>query len=218
MSILSARLLFFLLTGLLATACTGTNLISSWSNQNYKGPIKKVYIVGIAESDLNRMMFEDTFGDRLASEGVKVISSYIDLPKIQNIDREIIIQNMKDNGCDSILLTRLVGQRTVATSTGGQGSTRITPGPPVHNSAGFYSRGYYSSWNRYFTRSYNVTYNPPSNAKLVHLIVESVVYELKTEELIWAAQMETYLDENIEKMMQNFVNEVTKDLKKQGLI
>jgi hypothetical protein len=45
-----------------------------------------------------------------------------------------------------------------------------------------------------------------------------VLYDLKTEEMIWSAQLETVVEGNIEKMMQDYVDTVTKDLKDKGLI
>jgi hypothetical protein len=48
--------------------------------------------------------------------------------------------------------------------------------------------------------------------------VESVLYDLKSEEMIWAAQLETVLEGNIEEMMQDYAEIVTKDLKEKKLI
>jgi len=214
------RLLGLVLTGLLMTACSGTKTSDSWSSQSYKGQIKNVYIVGIAKNELNRMIFEDTFESRLTSEGVKAISSYKDnLPTNQEIDREDIIQRMRNNNCDSILLTRLVGQRKKATISGNQGSYTYTPGshsatPTIHKRP---KGSPYKSWNNYYSYG-SMNYVAPAKADFVILTVESVLYDLQTEELIWSAQLQTRLEGNIEKMMRIFVDEVTKDLKGQGLI
>jgi hypothetical protein len=58
----------------------------------------------------------------------------------------------------------------------------------------------------------------PSVTSFVALTVESVLYDLRSEELIWSAQLETDLEGNIEKMIQKYVDEVAKDLKKKGFI
>ena len=44
------------------------------------------------------------------------------------------------------------------------------------------------------------------------------MYDLRTEELIWSAQLETAVEESIDTMMQDYVNQVSKDLKGNGLI
>ena len=59
---------------------------------------------------------------------------------------------------------------------------------------------------------------PSTTTDFVILTIESVLYDLKTEEMIWSAQLETVVEGSIEKMVQDFVNTVSKDLKGKGLI
>jgi len=215
----STRLLGLLLTVLLVTACSGTETSHSWSSQSYKGQIKNVYIIGIAKDDLNRMVFEDSFESRLSSEGVKAISSYKDLlPTNQKVDREDIIQRMNINGCDSVLLTRVIGQKKKTISTG-RGSYTYTPGntPDGLTFHRLPKDSPYNSWGNYYSYG-TMNYSAPGVAEFVTLTVESVLYDLQTEELIWSAQLETHLEGNIENMMRIFVDEVIKDLKGKGLI
>jgi len=214
---IAIRLLQFLLIGLLVTACAGTKMSDSWSSQSYKGTIKNVYIIGIAKNELNRMLFEDIFKGRLARENVKAISSYTDiLTKQEATDRETIIQKMRSNGCDSVLLTRVVGQQKETLSSG-KGSYQYSNGP-YYGGSGVYNRPhYYRDWGTYYTHG-RVNYVQPSSIDIVTLTVESVLYDLQTEELIWSARLETHLAKNIEATMQIFVDEVTKDLKGKGLL
>lgn len=108
----AARLLLLMLSCVVFTACSGTSVSDSWSDQSYKGQIRNVYIIGIAKNDLNRMIFEDNFEDRLASEGISTVASYQDLLSTdQEIGREDIIRRMRANDCDTVLLTRVISQR-----------------------------------------------------------------------------------------------------------
>jgi hypothetical protein len=63
-----------------------------------------------------------------------------------------------------------------------------------------------------------MNYLEPAKADSVVLTVESVLYDLQTEELIWSAQLEMRLQENFESMVQTFVAELTRDLKVKGLV
>lgn len=208
------RQLGLVLVGILMAACSGTKTTDSWSSQNYKGQVKNVYIIGIAKNESNQKIFEETFKKGLTDEGVKAVTSYNDLPKDQDANnREAIIQRMKINNCDAVLLTRLVGRRKVASFSGRGGYTsggRVVLTRP----------SYYNNWESYYTysRSVYVGPPPPESVDIVLLTVESVMYDIQTEEMIWSAQFETYLEGNIEKMMQLFVEEVTRDLKGKGLI
>ena len=217
--VFAARILGLILSGLLVISCSGTKTSDSWTSQTFKGQIKNVYIIGIAKDNLNRMIFEDAFESRLTKEGLQAISSYKDnLPTGRVVDREDIIQRMRNNNCDSVLLTRLVGRQKKASITGGQGTYTYTPSYP--GGVSFHTMpkdSPYFSWHNYYSHA-SMNYVAPAKAEFVTLIVESVLYDLHTEELIWTAQLETKLEGNIEKMMKTFVEEVTKDLKKKNLI
>ena len=214
--IVSRLIVVSLCFGLLTTSCATTEVVSSWYNEDYKGQIKNVYIIGLAENEINRMYFENSFYEKLRSGGVNAIPSSSDLPKDQVASRDIIIQKMKASGCDSVLLSKVVNQRTTGTYPSVQGSNRFVKGP-------YYSAQervpYYTSWFAYYTFGPNpIPYNPPKITEIVVLSVESVLYDLETEEIIWSAYMETDLDANFEKMIQIFVDKVTQDLNDKGLI
>ena len=216
------RTMGLMLVAFLVTACSSSYMEGSWSDPGYKGQIKNVYIVGIAKNELNRRIYEDAFGRNLSSKGVKAVSSYKSLPKDQETNRDVIRQAMTDNGCDSILLTKLIGQRSETVTnpgyvTGGYSSNYRGRGG--YGGRGSYGgRGGYGGWGNYYGRGYDVTYMPSTTTDFVILTIESVLYDLKTEEMIWSAQLETVVEGNIDKMVQAFADRVTKDLKEKGLI
>ena len=222
---LLSRLLGLVLIGILLPSCSGTKTTGSWTNQNYTGQVKNVYLIGIARNESTRKIFEDVFKQGLAAKGVKAVTSYNDLPKERTTtSREAIIQRMKINNCDSVLLTRLIGKRTVASISGGSGGSSAGLVATGGSSGGLVATttrpSYYNNWNSYYTQSGTVYVRPPpaESVDVVLLTVESVLYDLQTEELIWSAQFETYFESNIEKMIQLFVQEATNDLKGKGLI
>lgn len=205
------RLSLLLLSGFLLTACSTAEIVGSWSNPDYKGKISNVYIIGIAKNDSIRRIFEDTFDRQLATHGVKAFSSYKDLPGDQESNKVIIIERMKKNGCDSVLLTKLIGQRK---------ETVTTPGTVSGYSSGSYydGRGGYGSWGNYYDRRSDFVYTPATTTEYTVLTIESVLYNLKNKEMIWSAQLETFAEGNINALTQDFVEQVTKDLKSKGLI
>jgi hypothetical protein len=193
----------------LMTGCSGTKANYSWSSPNYTGKINKVYVVGILKKDLNRMIFENTFESRLTSEGVKAVASYKDLLSSVAPEKEALIRRMKANDCDSILLTRVLSQQKKAISSG-QGSYRYG-GPGRNNTP------HYKNWDSYYNYG-RVEYSSPASIDIVTVTLESVLYDLKTEELIWSSQLETKFVKDIEKAIRFFVDQVTKDLREKGLI
>ncbi|MBW2451535.1 MAG: hypothetical protein JRE16_00430 [Deltaproteobacteria bacterium] len=201
---------------MLATACSSTTMSGSWASPDFQGQIKNVYIIGITKNEINRRIFEDTFDRALGKYGVKGVSSYKDLPAEQEANKDAIKERMLANGTDSVLLTQLIDQRTESVTTPGRVSGYSSG--PYYGDRGYYDRPYYRNWGSYYDRRYDITYEPPTTTQFVVLTVESVLYDLKTEEMIWSAQLETVVDGNIDKMIQDFAEVVTKDLSEKGMI
>jgi hypothetical protein len=211
------RLPALLLIGFLFTACSSTSMLGSWSSPDYKGQIENVYIIGISSNENSRRIFEDTFGRQLASQGVKAVSSYKDLPGGLAASKQVIIQMMTKNGCDSVLLTKLISQRKETVTTPGSVSG-YSSGSYYGDRGGYGRSSHYRNWGSYYNQRTEIVYHPATTTEFTILTVESVLYDLKTEGLIWSAQLETYVEGDINKMMQDFAGEVTTDLEGKGLL
>jgi hypothetical protein len=93
-----------------------------------------------------------------------------------------------------------------------------SPGP-YYGGYGRYNRpGHYGSWGNYYGHPHAFSYMPTTTTERVILTVESVMYDLKTEQLIWSAQFETTVEGSIDKMVEKYVQEVAKDLKGKKII
>ena len=189
---------------LMLTACSSTTLTGSWKDPAFRGPLQKVYIVGIAKVDLNRRIFEDTFTRELETLGVKALASYRDIPISQQDNQDAINKQLDKYQADSILLCRIVDKRI---------ETVTSPG---------YATTYYGGsggWGGYYSRGYAETmYVPSTTTEFQIATVEATLYETKTGKLVWSAQLETVIENNLEKLFTDFVKTVTTDLKKDGLI
>lgn len=206
------RLMGLALLGLLTTACSSTTVKNSWVKPGYSDKIENVYLIGIAKEEDYRRIFEETFKRRLSGQGVRAVTSHNDLPKDQENSRENIIKAMSANSCDSVLLTKLVRKRTEA-GTKGQGINvvKTTPVP-------LYYDPWYNSWGSYYNQGYSVVNIQPTTPGTTTLIIESVLYDLKTGERIWAAQLETVEEIDPIKMIRDYVEAVTRNLEGKGLI
>jgi len=211
------RTIGLLLVALFFAACSSTTMSGSWSDPAFTKKIKTVYIIGISKDETRRRIFEDSFGRQLASQGIKTVSSYKDLPNNQEADREAIIQRMTEEGCDSVIITQLIDTRKETVTSPGRVSG-YSSGPNYRNRGGYGGGGYYNNWNSYYRRRTDIVYEPPTSTEFVIATVESVMYDLKTEEMIWSAQLETIIEGNFEKMVQDFATTVSKDLKGKGII
>ena len=206
------RLMGLALLGFLATACSSTTVKNSWVKPGYSGKIENVYLIGIAKEEDYRRIFEETLKRQLSGQGVQAVASHNDLSRDQEKNRENIIQAMTAHGCDSVLLTKLVRKRREA-GTQGQGIQVIktTPVP-------LYMDPWYNNWGAYYNQSYSVINIQPTTPGTTTLIIESVLYDLKSEERIWAAQLETVEELDPIKMIRDYVEAVTRNLQGKGLI
>lgn len=206
------RLTSLALLIIFATACSSTTVKNSWVKPGYSKKVENVYLIGIAKEEDYRRIFEETFKRRLSGRGVQAFTSHSDLPRDRENSREEIIKAMAANGCASVLLTKLVRKRTEA-GTKGQGIqvVKTTPTP-------LYYDPWYNSWGSYYNQSYSVVNIQPSTPGSTTLVVESVLYDLKTEERIWAAQLETVEGLDPIKMIRDYVEAVATNLQRKGLI
>ena len=188
----------------LLTACSSTSLTGSWKDPAFQGPVRKIYVVGIAKVDLNRRIFEDTFTRELENLGVKALPSYREIPLSEQDNQAAIGRQLDKNQADSILLCRVVDKRIEQVTSPGYATT-------------YY--GGSGGWGGYYSRGYAETmYVPSTTTEFVIATVEANLYETKTGKLIWSAQLETVIENNLEKIFADFAKTVATDFKKEGLI
>jgi len=198
---------------LLVTGCSSTAITGSWKNPEYHGQIKKVYLVGIAKQDTTRRIFEDEFRKQLATYGVTGIPSYNDLPSSEEVDKEVLSAKVQANGADSILMTRVIGKRTEQVVNPG----RIS-GYGYAPRAGYFPDPYYRNYGSYFSRSRDIIYEPATVSHYQVATIEANLYRADNAELIWSAQLATTVENNLDKLLSDLIETITKNLKSDGLI
>ena len=208
------RLTLLFLAGLLTTACSSTTVKNSWVKPGYSDKVENVYLVGIAKEEDFRRLFEEAFKRKLTEQGVRAIPSHNDLSKSHERNRESIIREMTANGCDSVLLTKMIRKRKDK-GTSGKG-IQVVQVVPVAGPV--YVDPWYNSWGTYYYQGTSVKDVQPTTPGTITLTIESVLYDLKTEERIWTAQLETVKKIDVMKMIQDHVEAVVKNLKQKGLI
>jgi hypothetical protein len=201
---------------LIAFGCSSSYLTGSWKNPEYTGQVKKVYIVGIAKQDTVRRIFEEDMRQQLSTYGVSGIASYHDLGAKAEKDKAIIKNKASSAGADSVMVTRAVGKRTEQVVNPGRVTTYDYG--PRYSRGGYYPDPYYRNYGSYYSRSYDTVYEPATITDFEVITLEANLYDLSSEELIWGAQLETVVDNNMDKLVSDFVKQITKDLKEKGLL
>ena len=77
---------------------------------------------------------------------------------------------------------------------------------------------YYQNYNSYYTRRYETVYEPPTVSNYQIVTVESNLYDTSTGVLIWSAQFETTVEGRLQKMIDDFIDVVIRDMKQKALL
>ena len=200
---------------ILVFGCSSTKVKVSWKNPNYSEPVKKVYVIGLAKLERTRRIFEDEFCKNLATYGITCIPSYIDLSLSEEINKETITAKVKANGADSVLLTRAVGKRTEEV---------VNPGP--YSSFDYAQRAsrrsvpdpYYNNYGSYVAQNRGRLYELTNTIQFEVINVEASLYIADSAKLVWLTQLDTVVDDNLEKLLAKLIEKMTKKLNSDGLI
>jgi hypothetical protein len=193
------------LAALLLAACTSTRLTESWINKDIKDyPYRDFLIIGIADDDLNRRLFEDNFVDALKKRGIEAEPSYRLLPDSAVINRDSVAEAIKGKNIDAVLVTHMVSidQETVYRQ-----SMDYMP-----------TQGYYNGLYNYYPHVY--TYVNAPGYYTTHEIVklETNVYDVASEKIAWSAQSRSFAPDSAKEVIDELTKLVISDLEDKGII
>ena len=192
-------LIAFFLTG-----CSQTKVTSAWVDTEYKGDgINNVFVVGVSKDGGIRRIFEDEFVTLFKQRGVKATSSYRVVPDEELRDEKKLDMKVRESGSDTILMTRLIDVRK---------DTQYIPpdyvyAPPSH---------YYGGWHGYYNRAYMVS--PGYTVEYETAVLETNLYDLKTDKLIWSARSDAPTDGKMGKHIKDFARLIINQLAEAKLI
>ncbi len=113
-AIVAANLLLWY--SLTAAGCATTQVQQVWTDQTYQnGHLKSILIVVLVYNPSTRRMFESEFARYFKHRGIDAIESfrYLEIESLnQNALRDAILEKMRENGSDTVLLTRVVDRNT----------------------------------------------------------------------------------------------------------
>jgi hypothetical protein len=206
---------------LMLTACSSTTVNRSWKSTEFTARINTPYIIGISKDELKRRVFEDRFSDKLSKYGVRGIASYKDLATSKETDKKVIAQKAAANGADSVLMVRVINERTEQVVEPGKiTSTSSGPyyaGESYRSRGDYYPEAHYHDYGNYYAQSSQTIYEPPrvTNFKIVTL--EANLYDAKSAKMIWSAQLDLVDDAPADKLLQDFINTAIEDMHSKGL-
>lgn len=202
--ILVLTLSVFLLQG-----CGDTNVTGTWKKSNFVGgPFQNILVVGLTKDESGKSLWESVMADQLQQNGVKTTTSIKSFPGDNDITKEEVIEFVKENGMDGVLVTRLVNIVEEKAYY-----------PP---SGGYYGRSYYggprySHYNN-FGSYYDTASTPGRTATFTSVILETNLYDVATQDLVWTMSSDTFDPASTNKLAQSATKKVVQSMQKDNLI
>jgi hypothetical protein len=199
---------------LVMSACSNTKLTDSWSDPSDKTTYKDIMVVGISTSEMTRREYESNFVVSLQQEGVKALASYELISQHEELQfgdgtdgpfRKLVESAIKNTNIDSVLITHVV-------AIDQDESAPLPVAVAVIAPASNYS-------NMYGYQSYVTSYVKPGyyDDKQTY-ILESSLFDAKTEEIVWSARSSTFAPDSIEETIQSVTKLFIGDLRSRKLI
>ena len=184
-------------------SCGGTELTHTQVNEAYKGkPVSNILVIGITGNEDSRRSFERKFVAQLKSAGVEAISSEdaIPMPADLELKKETILKAVNQFKNDAVIITHLIDKEEKEVFTRG----------------GEADRGYYGFYHSRYTYSYARDPGYSNTSKTIRL--ETNLYDVKTEKLIWSGQSKTLSKDSKDQIINDVIKVVINDLQNNKLI
>ena len=186
---------------LVSCSMTKTTVTDIWQDETYQeGKFQNILVIGAAERQVLRKVFEDEMVKGLKDEDNKIIPSYQVLPFDKMLDEETILAKVTELQIDAVLITRILSKAYGDLSAPEESKD-------WHN---FYARSY----GGYEAGSSSAVYGP----KTVRATLQTNLYEAKDEKLIWSASQDVVTKTEPEKALRSVIKVILQELDKTNLI
>ena len=195
---------FLIVFCLVLTSCgSKMKVLHSWTDDSLKGySVDDVLVIGFTRDHTSQRLFEDSFVEAFVAENITATQSYKTAGWETKPDKTKVKEAIMKSGARTVLMTRVIDKKT---------KTNTYPGS-VHYAPSPYYRGMYGYYG------FSVTYSPPTTTTTEILYLESNLYDVASEKLIWTALTEAKDPTRIKADFNKFVKVVMDDLRQQNLL
>jgi len=103
-----SRLVVILFVSLVITSCASTKMTNSWVDEREDKAFHHPMIVAISDSQQTRQIYEKHFVSELKKNNIVATASYTLINSKQKLNRETIVNAIKNTDIDAVLVTYLV--------------------------------------------------------------------------------------------------------------
>ncbi|MFZ5875880.1 MAG: hypothetical protein ACOYXU_05665 [Nitrospirota bacterium] len=182
---------------LLATACAGTKLTSTWKDPEYHKQPKKILVVTMVWDPKNRQRFDESLVRLFKARGLDAVAGYDLFPEPRLPEKDVAAPRVRDTGADTVLLVKLLDKTS---------NLRYLQGTD------YYDPGMYRDWPAYYGAGYATGVDPE------YAIAEAKLFDVETERLIWGALSQTTIQNDRQATFESYTTALFDELTKERLI
>ena len=197
--------------GFLLISCANTKISQSWVEPDNKNSYNDILIIGIGESEQNRRAYESYFVEALREVGTEAEASYKLIKSSEKIERDTVVNAIEGMEIDGVIITHMTAVDEETIYRPGMGYSAVGYGGYGYGGYGGGMYGYYPHVNSY-------VHSPGYYTTHETYTLETNLYDVKTEELVWSARSRTFSPESVEEVIVDLTKLLIKDLKEKNLI
>ncbi len=181
------------------TACTGTKLVAQWRDDAYAGHPAKIFVITVLDDRGPKTLVEDEFVRLLKAHGTGAVASYTVFPAGPQPTKEAVLEKVKEQGADTVLVVRFLRKEMGGTHT------------PVRRYA--VPQGFDTSWGSYAGTSVTTDVGIRDVSYDYDVITAEVtLYQASTGNPIWSTMTQTTYQGGAIRQLKPFAAAVMKGL------
>ncbi len=189
--------------------CASSGFVSSWkapdaSALEMRG--EKVAAIVMMQNEASRRSAEDSLAREISARGAEGVAMYTILPGGKPDDEAAARYALEKAGVSGAVVMRPISVEKELSST------PVMYADPMH-------RGY---WGSYYGHGWGSAWGMPTAGAEIRtdtiVVVETLVYSLKQNKLVWGGQSRSTNPQNIDALVKKLAGSAAKELQKQGLI
>lgn len=187
------------------TGCASTSFVSTWKEPlngpfNFRG--KRVAAIVVSADESVRRPAEDALAREISKRGAQGTPSYTLIKGEPPKDEDAAKKILQDADIEGAVVMRVVSSDK---------ETSYSPG-------GWYASPYYGSFWGYWGWGWGMAYSPGYLRTDTIVLVETLVYSVTQDKLLWAGRSKTTNPSNVAKFVKELATAAAKEMRESGFI
>ena len=185
--------------------CASTHFVSTWMAPGAElGELdgEKVAAFLISQNEPRRRAVEDALAHELTARGGDGVPGYTLIPGGEKVDAKEAKRKLTAAGVDAVVTMQVVKK-----------DDRVSTTPATWHAVPTYRR-----WGGHWTRSWRLAYTPGTIRTDTIVEVETLIYSVASEELLWAGLSRTTNPGRADKFVNELAGAVDDAMKESGFL